>query len=31
MSALQVWWHYGISIKTAWEVAGVFHGPEERG
>ena len=21
MTAWQVWWHYGISIRTAWEVA----------
>jgi hypothetical protein len=26
MTDWQVWWAYGISIKTAWEVAGIFHG-----
>lgn len=26
MNDLKIWWAYGISIKTAWEVAGVFHG-----
>lgn len=26
MTDWQVWWAYGISIRTAWEVAGVSHG-----
>ncbi len=29
MNPLRCWWEHALDVRTAWEVAGIFHGADE--